>query len=81
MTRPVDPLKHSVVALTQGKAAPSGYFYAVRLSAFPPGWHARVECMDDNDPDVFKSFDLVVNADGTAARTTGATAGTAAGTG
>ncbi|MFG3643573.1 hypothetical protein ACGF3C_25250 [Micromonospora sp. NPDC047762] len=79
MTRPVDPLKHSVVALTQGKAAPSGYFYAVRLSAFPPGWHATVQCMDDNDPDVFKSFDLVVNADGAAARDDGCYSGDSGG--
>jgi hypothetical protein len=52
--------------LKQGPAAEQGYWYAIRLSGFPPSSSITVVCRDSLTPDGFKNATLTVDDTGAA---------------
>lgn len=58
------------ISLSNGGAAPSGYWYSVALSGFAPGSTVTVTCHDSVDPQGFWTQTFTINSAGQASDTT-----------
>jgi hypothetical protein len=58
------------ISLSQGSAAPAGYWYNVSLSGFTPGSQVVLTCRDSVDPGGFYSQAFTINGAGQASDTT-----------
>jgi hypothetical protein len=69
-TAPPPPPTGPMISLSQGDAAPAGYWYSVVLTGFTPEASVTVTCRDSVDPVGFWNQTLVMDGSGRASDTT-----------
>jgi hypothetical protein len=64
--QPPPPAASPTVTLTQGPAAPAGYWYAITLSGFAANTAVAISCYDSVSPGGFAPFSLTTDGNGNA---------------